>query len=697
MHRLAAGLALAAALGLAAPEMPPTRPQVLGVLPHGGQRGADVYLLIKGKNLQGASSILFATTKLSGVILSVEHNLIRARFHLDPSTELGRHDFRIVAPQGSTVNWFDVSDRKEIFEKEPNDDRQHAQPIEFPVLVNGTVKAGDYDYFRFTAKAGQTLTFDVLATRNGSQLDSVIDLLDSSGTLLDYSDDYYMFKDPHLVYTFAKAGTYFVRIYGSGESGSDTADYRLTAGEMPQVDYAMPSGGRRGQTVEFDLSGVNLGSISRVTLGDGISTGEIVSKSPKSAKVRMRIPENVAPGAYRLHVDSADQGPATLPTPFVVSAFEEITARGGAARRKQDPLPVQLPVVANGVLDAPRAADYFSFRVDRPETVLLQVDSMQLGFMLDPMVAIYDESGQRIAWQDEPTTNTGRKPVNLDPHLAFHLPKAGRYTAMVRDSQYRGDPNYVYRFTLKKAEPDFTATILGTDETLFRGKENMVTVVVRRLEGWNTPVEVWAENLPPGVTAKRVVAPPVNTPYRNTCGEEHKLDGTSVEIPLKVDGAAPGALSQIRFRARGVMDGHSVEHEARAHYWWKIRQNVLGYAETQPLYATIADAPQLVLTTPDRVSAPHGKSVKIKVVVARMDDGAQPLEIAAEPAAGIAVEPVTVAPGGTLADVQIINSTEGPASLTLIGRVGGKIIGSSHPIAIDAKAERPAKEPADEN
>jgi len=559
------------------------------------------------------------------------------------------------------------------------------------------VKPGDYDYFRFTAKAGQTVTFDVLATRNGSQLDSVIDLLDSAGTLLDYSDDYYMFKDPHLVYTFTRPGTYFVRVYGSGESGSDNADYRLTAGEMPQVDYAMPSGGRQGQMVEFDLSGVNLASISRVTLGDGIATGEIASKSAKSARVRMRIPDTVSPGAYRLHVESADQGPATLPTPFVVSALPEITVRGGAARRKQDPLPVQLPVIANGVLDANRAADYFSFRVDAPQTVLLQVDSMQLGFMLDPMVAIYDESGERIGWQDEPTTNTGRKPVNLDPSLAIHLPKAGRYTAIVRDSQYRGDPNYVYRFTLKKAQPDFTATVLGTDETLFRGRENIVTVVVRRVEGWNTPVEVWAENLPAGVTARAVVAPPVNTPYRNTCGEEHKLDGTSVEIPLKVDGAAPGALSQIRFRARGVMDGQTVEHEARTHYWWKIRQNVLGYAETTPLYATIADAPQLVLTTPDKVSAPRGKSVRIKVVVARMDDGVQPLEIAAEPSAGVVVEPATVAPGETLADVQIINSTEKPTSLTLVGKVGGKTIGYSHPILVDAKAAAAAKEVADEN
>lgn len=690
-------MSLATLSALAAPKLPPTRPEALGVFPHGGRRGTDVDLLIRGRNLQGATQILFASPGLAATILKVEHNRIEARFHIAAAVETGRHDFRIVAPHGSTVNWFDVGDRPEIFEREPNNDRAHAQPISLPVLLNGSVTAGDYDYFRFTAEAGHTVTFDVLATRNGSQFDSVIDLLDANGSQLDYSDDYYMFKDPHLVYTFRQSGTYYLRLYGSGEAGSENADYRLTAGEMPQVDYALPAGGRRGAAVEFDLSGANLDSISQVVLGEGLATGEVIAKSPTRARVRMSLPATLPPGAYRLHVASSEKGPAAGAATFVVSTLPEITARGGAARRKSDPLPVALPVIANGVLDQPRAADYFTFRVDAPRTVTLQVDSMQLGFMLDPMVAIYDESGRRIAWQDDPTTNTGRKPVNLDPHLVFHLPKAGRYTAMVRDSEFRGDPNYVYRFTLKPAEPDFTATIIGTDETLFRGQTNVVTVLVRRLEGWNTPVEIRAENLPAGVTAKPVIAPPVNTPYKNTCGEDHVLDGTTVEIPLIVEGSAPASFSQIRFRARGVMDGKTVEHEAAARYWWKIRQNVVGYAETRPLYATVADAPRLVLSAPDRVAAPRGKSAKIKVVIARMDDGAQPLEIGAEAAAGLTVEPATVAPGVTLAEIQVTNAAGEAASLTLVGKVAGRTIGYSHPIAIDSAVKPAAKGSDDED
>src|SRR5262249_42392549 len=203
-----------------------------------------------------------------------------------------------------------------------------------------------------------------------------------------------------------------------------------------------------------------------------------VSKDQRSVRVRMKIPPDLAAGVYRLHASRA-----TVPVAFVVSENPEITVTGESARRKQDPVPVQLPVTVNGVLDKPRAADYFSFQVETAQTVNLSVDSMQLGFQVDPLVAIYDESGKRIAFQDDPTPPTGTEPTNLDPHLVVQLPKAGRYVAMVRDSEFRGNPNFVYRFTLKPAEPDFTLKVLGTDETLFRGRENIVTVRVRRLAG----------------------------------------------------------------------------------------------------------------------------------------------------------------------------------------------------------------------
>ena len=64
-------------------KVPPTRPQIRGIFPHGAQRGTDVDVSIRGSDFQNASEIRFSTPKLTAQIVSVEYNLIKARVHLD--------------------------------------------------------------------------------------------------------------------------------------------------------------------------------------------------------------------------------------------------------------------------------------------------------------------------------------------------------------------------------------------------------------------------------------------------------------------------------------------------------------------------------------------------------------------------------------------------------------------------------------
>jgi hypothetical protein len=79
----------------------------------------------------------------------------------------------------------------EILEAEPNDDPGVAQKLAIPSTVNGRigmasaggVRSGriDQDVFRFTARKGQALVFDVTAQQLGSPLDSVIEVLTPDG------------------------------------------------------------------------------------------------------------------------------------------------------------------------------------------------------------------------------------------------------------------------------------------------------------------------------------------------------------------------------------------------------------------------------------------------------------------------------------------------------------------------------------
>lgn len=61
-----------------------------------------------------------------------------------------------------------------------------AQTLAIPSTVNGNIqnlkaKTSDEDFYKFTAKKGQTIIFEVAAQRFGSSLDSVIEIVDANG------------------------------------------------------------------------------------------------------------------------------------------------------------------------------------------------------------------------------------------------------------------------------------------------------------------------------------------------------------------------------------------------------------------------------------------------------------------------------------------------------------------------------------
>jgi hypothetical protein len=81
-----------------------------------------------------------------------------------------------------------VGNDPEVLEQEPNNSPEQAQVISLPVTINGHIAGGtksggapDEDYFRFHARKGENLTIAVAASRLGSPLDSVIEVLDAHG------------------------------------------------------------------------------------------------------------------------------------------------------------------------------------------------------------------------------------------------------------------------------------------------------------------------------------------------------------------------------------------------------------------------------------------------------------------------------------------------------------------------------------
>jgi hypothetical protein len=93
----------------------------------------------------------------------------------------------IAAPLGpaTTRKIADLRRYPEVPETEPNDNLGSAQSLSIPSTVKGRTFTGnsrpDQDVFRFSAKKGQSLVFDVTAQQLGSPLDSIVEVLDASG------------------------------------------------------------------------------------------------------------------------------------------------------------------------------------------------------------------------------------------------------------------------------------------------------------------------------------------------------------------------------------------------------------------------------------------------------------------------------------------------------------------------------------
>jgi hypothetical protein len=141
-------------------------PYITGVFALGVQAGHPTYIQVDGVNL--------------GPIHQVKVN--------PPPSVSGwtTIPLRIKTADGEVSNTvrLAVTGAPEISEREPNDNPAQAQAVTLPVVINGRInesRTPDQDYFRFNAHKGERVSIEVAASRLGSPLDSVIDVLDSEG------------------------------------------------------------------------------------------------------------------------------------------------------------------------------------------------------------------------------------------------------------------------------------------------------------------------------------------------------------------------------------------------------------------------------------------------------------------------------------------------------------------------------------
>ena len=240
-------------------------PYVDSFFPLGGQRGKQVEVALKGRNLAGTTTMVL---------------------NLAPKAPLGRQEIRAHTPNGySNLRPFDVSDLPDFLETEPNNTIEKANVVSIPIVINGRIAPEkDIDRFKFKSDKDQKLVCDVVANRFGSKLDSLLTLTDAAGALIAQNDDAVM-ADARIEFDAKKDVDYILSLRDLTERGGEEFGYRLSI-------RAPAAAAEAGFEVRFspDTLRVSRGSHSRIRC-------EVTPLAGFSGPVRLAF-EELPPGIF---------------------------------------------------------------------------------------------------------------------------------------------------------------------------------------------------------------------------------------------------------------------------------------------------------------------------------------------------------------------------------------------------------------
>ncbi|HVP13212.1 MAG TPA: PPC domain-containing protein, partial [Phycisphaerae bacterium] len=234
-------------------------PHIACIFPAGGQRGTTIEVTVGGQGFLDVESVRISGEGVGAAVSqTVDDKKLILSITVDEDASLGERDLRIITPGGASNRIrFLVGQLPETNEIEPNSQMAQAQRLpSLPMTVDGRVSGGDIDFYRFPAKAGQTLVLQVqaralqpfIADAVPGWMQATMTLNDSTGRQLAYVDDFRSDPDPLFFFTVPKDGEYVVEVKDAIFRGRNDFVYRLSIGALPYITHIYPLGARCGTT-----------------------------------------------------------------------------------------------------------------------------------------------------------------------------------------------------------------------------------------------------------------------------------------------------------------------------------------------------------------------------------------------------------------------------------------------------------------
>ena len=351
--------------------------------------------------------------------------------------------------------------------------------VSLPTVINGQIRPGEVDRYRFSARRGQQLVIVVsarelipfLADAVPGWFQATVALYDAKGKELAYDDDFRFQPDPVLHFEIPRDGDYVVEIKDGIYRGREDFVYRIALGELPFVTDIFPLGGRVGETVTVELSGWNL-------------------------PVNQLTPETKSAGIARLYVPTDKQFSNFIP--FAVDDFPEVRERepNDAPGNAQS---LTWPVIVNGRIGQSGDNDVFQIEGRAGEEIVAEVVARRLNSALDSILKICDASGAQLALNDDCEDQAcGLNTHHADSQLRVKLPAAGTFFIHLADAQRHGGLEYGYRLRVSAPQPDFELRAVPASLSVRPGGSVSLRVIALRKDGFTNDIAIALKDAPEG-------------------------------------------------------------------------------------------------------------------------------------------------------------------------------------------------------
>jgi hypothetical protein len=139
-----------------------------------------------------------------------------------------------------------------------------------------------------------------------------------------------------------------------------------------------------------------------------------------------------------------------------------------------------------------------------------------------------------LTWRND----DGGPGYGADSRLDFVAAADGDYILHVKDVRDLEGPDHAYRISIRDANPDYRLEADPDNPNIPQGGSIPISVRADRLPGYEGPIEIQVQGLPPGVTAGRATIPAGQTSTVVVLSAGANASAGALPLPIKIVGHA---------------------------------------------------------------------------------------------------------------------------------------------------------------